>query len=180
MALAAATRTAASCWSGPRASSCVARGQSTRVKLTPGQHRRGQMRPPPRRQHLKPLISGQHRQPLDAFGPRPRRCAGLSTRPSQSASRRRGTTWRPSVRVPPVTRMGDVIAPPDPRVFRQSPAPARASPGARPGGPYRRDACHCSLFSLRACHAPRMSRPRGDGCQCGETRQRENVKDGRQ
>ncbi len=44
----------------------------------------------------------------------------------------------------------------------------------------RRNACHCSLSSLRACHAPRMSRPRGAGCQCGETRQRENVKDGRQ
>src|SRR5919199_2013678 len=37
----------------------------------------------------------------------------LSTRTSQPAPRRRRTTWRPSVPVPPVTRMGDFIAPPN-------------------------------------------------------------------
>src|SRR5215208_4092336 len=37
-------------------------------------------------------------------------CLRLSTRTSQPASRRRGTTSRPSVPVPPVTRMGDVMA----------------------------------------------------------------------
>src|SRR4029453_544071 len=36
----------------------------------------------------------------------------LSTRTSCPASRSRGTTSRPRVPVPPVTRMGDVMAPP--------------------------------------------------------------------
>ena len=37
----------------------------------PGQHRRGQVRPPSLRQHAEPLLAGQHRQPVQTVGIRP-------------------------------------------------------------------------------------------------------------
>src|SRR5215208_598840 len=65
----------------------------------------------------------------------------LSTRTSHPASRRRRTTRRPSVPVPPVTRIGDVMTPPNlmtpcthtgSRSLVADPAPAPARPGDSP------------------------------------------------
>src|SRR5215467_11446568 len=111
----------------------------------------------------------------------------LSTRTLRPASCSRRTTGRPSVPVPPVTRMSDVIAPPAPSSLPARPAPARASPGpARPGGRCRRAVAPC-LVSYPSClfldwwlSCPRLSHAAGAGCQCGDTGQRGNVTDGRQ
>src|SRR5215218_10224946 len=53
-----------------------------------------------------PVARSPVRNRMPSSASRPRR---VSTRTSQPASRRRRTTCRPSVPVPPVTRMGDVI-----------------------------------------------------------------------
>ena len=74
----------------------------------------------------------------------------LSTLTSQPASRRRETTSRPSVPVPPVTRMGDVTAPPH-----------LMAPGGRKGQPVSRS--HRLRF-VRHCYDGRRCRPvTGDG-----------------
>ena len=97
---------------------------------------------------LDPLACGQVTgHVLDAV----RGLVGVPAEHPDVAARRRAaarTTRRPSVPVPPVTRMGDVMVPPS--ISRVVTPP-----------------CPLSHRGVR-------------GCQCGDTRQRGNVTDGRQ